>query len=142
MILNLLAILFITLTVYISHLFHLTFLIPFFAGSMIVLGLLFFLGTTVGLIRFPDFYTRMHAAGKGDTLSSMLILLGCAILALDNGHLDYAVVLVGIKVLIIMNFIFIGSPTATHAMMDAGYETGVKHWVKEKVENNENKGKK
>ena len=97
---------------------------------LISLGLLFFLGTTVGLIRFPDFYTRMHAAGKGDTLSSMLILLGSALLAIDNGHLDYALVLVGVKILIIMNFIFIGSPTATHAMMDAGYETGVKHWVK------------
>jgi multicomponent Na+:H+ antiporter subunit G len=111
-----------------------TFLIPFFAGALICVGLLFFLGTTVGLIRFPDFYTRMHAAGKGDTLSSMLILLGCSLLAIDNGHLDYALVLVGIKVLIIMNFIFIGSPTATHAMMDAGYETGVKHWVREKKE--------
>ena len=39
------------------------------------LGLLFFLGAAVGLFRFPDFYTRIHAAGKGDTLSSLLILL-------------------------------------------------------------------
>ncbi|MBT3785210.1 sodium:proton antiporter, partial [bacterium] len=34
-------------------------------------GLFFFFGTSVGLLRFPGFYTRMHAAGKGDTLSSV-----------------------------------------------------------------------
>ena len=44
---------------------------------LISIGLLFFLGTAVGLLRFPDFYSRMHAAGKGDTLSTVLILLGC-----------------------------------------------------------------
>ena len=33
-----------------------------------VVGLVFFLGAAVGMVRFPDFYTRMHAAGKGDTL--------------------------------------------------------------------------
>ena len=37
-------------------------------------GSLFFLGATLGILRFPDFYTRMHAAGKGDTLSSLLFL--------------------------------------------------------------------
>ena len=36
----------------------------------IVLGLIFFLGTNIGLFRFPDFYTRVHAAGKGDTFST------------------------------------------------------------------------
>ncbi len=43
---------------------------------LMVLGLFFFLGTGVGLLRFPDFYSRMHAAGKGDTLSSILLLTG------------------------------------------------------------------
>ena len=39
---------------------------------LISTGLVFFLGTTIGLLRFPDFYTRMHAAGKGDTLSTVM----------------------------------------------------------------------
>ena len=47
---------------------------------------------------------------------------------LATDHIEVSNVLVGIKLLVIMNFIFIGSPTATHAMMDAGYETGVAHW--------------
>ena len=49
-----------------------------------------FLGSAVGMVRFPDFYTRMHAAGKGDTLSTMLMLLGsgwsrCKIFQLEVG---------------------------------------------------------
>ena len=40
------------------------------AYILISTGLIFFLGTTIGLLRFPDFYSRMHAAGKGDTLST------------------------------------------------------------------------
>ena len=106
------------------------FLIDVVSKGSVILGLLFFLGTSVGVLRFPDFYSRLHAAGKGDTLSSAVILFGCAIYVLDHGHLSISSIFVGIKLLIIMNFIFIGSPTATHAIMDAGYETEIKHWSK------------
>ena len=95
---------------------------------LIGIGLLFFLGTTIGLLRFPDFYSRMHAAGKGDTLSTVLILLGCICLVSTQGGMSW---LLGLKILLIINFIFIGSPTATHAMMDAGNKAGAKPWKKE-----------
>ena len=87
-------------------------------------GVVFFLGTTIGLLRFPDFYTRMHAAGKGDTLSTVMILIGCICLV----PMD---LLLAIKILLIINFIFIGSPTATHAMMDAGNKAGATPWRKD-----------
>jgi len=132
MLLNILAILSVSGLLYLSSLPGITLLVQFIAFFLITLGVLFFAGTCIGLLRFPDFYTRLHAAGKGDTLSSVLILLGCAMYALTQGHVDLAAVLVGIKILLIVNFIFIGSPTATHAIMDAGYETEVKHWVKRK----------
>ena len=89
-----------------------------------VSGLFFFFATTIGLLRFPDFYSRMHAAGKGDTLSSLLILLAMAIYNLH--HLSAGNVLVAIKVLFIVMFIFLASPTATHAIIDAGYESQIK----------------
>ncbi len=89
-------------------------------------GTLFFIGTTVGLIRFPDFYTRMHAAGKGDTLSTVLILFGLALYQFH--HLTVATLLVGFKIIFIAVLIFIASPTATHAIMDAGYEAKVEYW--------------
>lgn len=94
-----------------------------------ILGLLFFFATTVGLLRFPDFYSRMHAAGKGDTLSSLLILLA---LVLFNFHeISLASLLLALKILLIAVFIFMASPTATHAITDAGFESGVKPWTKE-----------
>lgn len=95
---------------------------------LIVSGLLFFLATTIGLLRFPDFYSRMHAAGKGDTLSSLLMLLA---LALYNFHgFDIANLLVAFKIILIIVFIFMASPTATHAIIDAGYESGIQPWTK------------
>ena len=97
-----------------------------------VTGLLFFFATTIGLLRFPDFYSRMHGAGKGDTLSSLLMLLP---LALYNFHeANLANLLVAIKILLIVVFIFMASPTATHAIIDAGYEAGIKHWTKKPEE--------
>jgi multicomponent Na+:H+ antiporter subunit G len=99
---------------------------------LIITGLLFFFATTVGLLRFPDFYSRMHAAGKGDTLSSLLLLLA---LVIYNFHeINLANLLVGTKILLIVVFIFMASPTATHAITDAGFESGVKPWTKEPEE--------
>lgn len=93
-------------------------------------GLFFFLGTSIGLIRFPDFYSRMHAAGKGDTLSSMLLLAALALYNLDPLTID--TVLVSLKIMMICGFIFIASPTATHAIMSAGFEVRAKYWTKHK----------
>ena len=103
-------------------------MINYITVILIVAGLFFFLATTVGLLRFPDFYTRMHAAGKGDTLSSLLVLSGLAIYNLH--HISAGNILVSIKILFILMFIFLASPTATHAIIDAGYESEIKPWVK------------
>jgi multicomponent Na+:H+ antiporter subunit G len=95
-------------------------------------GLLFFFATTIGLLRLPDFYSRMHAAGKGDTLSSLLMLLA---LVLYNFHeMNLANLLVALKILLIVVFIFMASPTATHAIIDAGYESGIQPWTKKPEE--------
>ena len=99
---------------------------------LVVSGLFFFFATTVGLLRFPDFYSRMHAAGKGDTLSSLLMLAGLALYEFHDFNL--ATVLVGLKILLITVFIFMASPTATHAITDAGFESGVQPWQKENTE--------
>ncbi len=97
--------------------------------ALIILGVFFYFATTIGILRFPDFYSRMHAAGKGDTLSSLLVLGG---LALFNLH-DFSVssVLVSLKIMFICVFIFMASPTATHHIIEAGFQAGVKPWKKE-----------
>ena len=94
------------------------------------IGLVFFLGAAVGLYRFPDFYTRMHAAGKGDTLSSLLILAGFALITLED--FSAAGGLLVVKVLAIVLFIMLTSPTSTHALMRAGFEDGVEPVTKDK----------
>ena len=84
-----------------------------------ILGLVFFLGSAVGMVRFPDFYTRMHAVGKGDTLSTMLMLIGFGLLTME----DYSIVswLVFIKIMAIVLFIYMTSPTSTHVLMKAAF---------------------
>jgi multicomponent Na+:H+ antiporter subunit G len=95
---------------------------------LILSGLVFFLGAAVGLMRFPDFYSRMHAAGKGDTLSTLLVISGFALYQLRDIHdlsHDWPVLLVVLKLLAIVVFIYLTSPTSTSALADAGWEDGI-----------------
>ena len=95
---------------------------------LMVLGLLLFAGGSIGIIRFPDFYSRLHPAGKLDTLASLCMLLGLALLNLE--HLDLANILTSLKIIMILIFVFLASPTATHAIVDAGMRAGLKPWCK------------
>ena len=72
----------------------------------------------IGIHRFPDFYSRMHAAGITDTLCAMLILLG---LGLQAGWSIAA-----FKLALIFVFLFFTSPTASHALTNAALHTGLK----------------
>jgi multicomponent Na+:H+ antiporter subunit G len=72
----------------------------------------------IGLLRMPDFYTRVHAASVNDTLGAALILLG---LALQAGW-----TLAAAKLLVIALLIFFTSPAATHALTKAALGRGLK----------------
>lgn len=65
----------------------------------------------IGLIRMPDFYTRMQAASLTETLGAGLILLGLLIQA--------GLTLIGAKIVMVGLLIFFTSPTATHALAKA-----------------------
>jgi len=95
---------------------------------LISLGTVFFLGVSVGVLRFPDFYTRIHAAAKGDTLSTLLLLSGFALYNLRDSSAES--MLVAVKIMFVVLFVSITSPTSSHALIDAGYETGRKPWQK------------
>lgn len=95
---------------------------------LVVSGLLFFLSGAIGIIRFPDFYTRMHAAGKGDTMSVFLILIGIAVYQLNDFSLGNA--LVAGKIFFITIFIMWAGPTSTHALIKAGIDEGQKIWTR------------
>lgn len=80
-------------------------------------GFLVFAGG-VGLLRFPDFFTRLHAASITDTLGSGLIVLG---LALQSGWS-----LVTAKLMLILVFLAFTSPTSTHALAKSAFHGGLK----------------
>ena len=88
------------------------------AAVLIAIGVFFMVVAAIGVVRFPDFYTRMHPAGKGDTLGQAVVILG---LMVYDGF-----TMVSLKLLIIMLFIFLANPTATHFVAKAGYVAGVK----------------
>lgn len=100
---------------------------------LVVTGLIFSTGGSVGIIRFPDFYTRLHPAGKLDTMGLLLTMSGTAIYTVFH-HFSGESVLTGLKIVLIVVFVFITSPTATHAIIDAGVRAGLSPWTKSKSE--------
>ncbi len=90
-----------------------------------------FLGISgaIGILRFPDFYSRIHAAGITDTLCASLILFGLML----QTQWD----LVTLKLVIILVFIFFTSPTASHALAKAALHSGLKiNNISDTVSNN------
>ena len=99
---------------------------------LLVCGLFFFLAGAVGILRFPDFYSRLHPAGKLDTMGLFTSMIGVALWVAKAGHLGD--ILTALKILLIVAFVFITSPTATHAIVDAGVRAGLLPWTKENSE--------
>lgn len=88
-----------------------TILLDSLSWLLLISGGVFVLISTIGMLRFPDFYTRLHAASITDTLGSMLILAGLVL----QGGLSLATV----KLLLILFFVLFTTPTAAHALAKA-----------------------
>lgn len=86
--------------------------------GFLVAGGFFCLVGGVGLIRMPDFFTRMHAAGVVESLGAGFILLGLIIQA--------GLTLIGAKLVMIGLLLFLTSPASTHALAKAALVRGVK----------------
>ncbi len=86
--------------------------------TLLLAGAFFIMVGGIGIVRLPDFFTRLHAAGVTDTLGAELIVLG---LILQAGFS-----LIAVKLLLIGAFIFLTSPTATHAIASAAYVAGMR----------------
>jgi multicomponent Na+:H+ antiporter subunit G len=90
------------------------------AGVLFGLGLGFILVAVIGILRLPDFYTRLHAMGKCDTLGIVLVLVA---LAMHTG-----VSLDSVKILFIAVFVWLANPTATHVLGRAALKAGLVPW--------------
>lgn len=91
-------------------------------GILVLGGLFFLVVGTIGLMRFPDMLTRMHSAAKCDTLGAALILTA---LIIYNG-----LNIVSLKLLLIILFLWLTNPTATHLIAKANTEQGFKESIK------------
>lgn len=92
------------------------------AGVLVVAGAVFFVAGTVGLVRFPDVYTRLHALSKADNLGLGLIVLGLAVSAdrvLDVVHLALVWLLV-----------LLASATSAHLIARRALHRGEKPWTR------------
>lgn len=89
-------------------------------GLLIIVGAAFSLVASVGINRFPDVYSRMHAASKAGTLGSGVILLALAV------HADDAATVM--RAIAGFVFLLLTAPIAAHLLAKASYEAGYKLW--------------
>jgi multicomponent Na+:H+ antiporter subunit G len=82
------------------------------SGALIFIGCLFVLSGSIGLIRMPDLYTRIHAASVTDTGGATFIILGLLL----QDIFVFEDVMVAIKLLLVLLFICFTAPTASHAL--------------------------
>ena len=92
----------------------------------IVGGLFFMLVGTLGILRMPDVYTRLHAAGMTDTMGAGLLILGMCLQTAGgilNGDWQYWSVL--FRLVFVYAFLLFTSPIATHAVARAALHGGL-----------------
>ncbi|MCK9230451.1 MAG: monovalent cation/H(+) antiporter subunit G [Syntrophales bacterium] len=90
------------------------------AAACIIMGAFFLFVGSLGIIKFPDFYSRAHAVSVGDTLGIILVLGGLMIyegFSLNSGKLFIAIL-----------FVAHATPTGSHAIARAAYRGGLKPW--------------
>ena len=100
---------------------------------LMVTGSLFCLIGGIGLLRLPDFFSRLHAAGITDTLGAALVILGMVVYNqghLVQGYLDEGASLMPgtlntVKLVMILVILWLTSPTATHAISKAALASGL-----------------
>lgn len=94
----------------------------------ILIGTFFVLSSSIGMIRFPDIYTRLHAATKASTLGVMSLIVGAFI------YLYVAEEIVSGKLILALFFIILTNPVAGHMLSRAAHSAGVKPVVRNRVD--------
>ena len=88
--------------------------------ALAAIGALFFLAGTLGLLRLPDFYARVHAATKCDTVGAGAILLALVIHVAPHPE--------ALKIIALLILVLLSSPTSGHALARAAHDTGLEPW--------------
>jgi multicomponent Na+:H+ antiporter subunit G len=88
-----------------------------FGGGVAAVGVLALLGAALGVLRFPDFYTRLHAANAGLALGAPLVLLGLALAAHDWGAVA--------RLFLLAALIAVSAPVTAHVLANAAHAAGL-----------------
>lgn len=86
------------------------------SGILLLLGAGFTFLATLGVVRFPDLYTRLHAASKAGVVGGGLILLVVAIMSQDAA--------VAIRAIIGIVFLLLTTPLSAHLLAKASQSAG------------------
>ena len=86
------------------------------SGVLLLSGVALAVTAGLGLLRFPDVFSRMHAATKPATLGLLLVVLGAALQMEDSGDAG--------KLLLVGAFQFLTAPVAAHMIGRAAYRSG------------------
>lgn len=91
------------------------------ASFFLLQGTIFFIGSAIGMLRLPDFYSRIHASGNSETLGCALSLIG---LMIWEGP-----TLTAVKLAFVFLFVFLANPIGSHILGKAAYKTGHPVWT-------------
>lgn len=94
---------------------------PALGSALLLVGAVLAVIGTIGVLRFPDFYTRLHAASVTDTAAATLAIVGMALLAPS-----LAVV---VKLAVVWLFLFLTGPTSSHALANAAHTAGLQPMI-------------
>lgn len=89
-------------------------------GTLILIGAAFTLIASIGLLRLPDLYTRMHAASKAGTLGSGVMLVALALFAFEDAT--------STRALAAIVFFLLTAPISAHLLAKAAYAAGYRMW--------------
>lgn len=90
------------------------------AGFFFALGIFYMVFGVLGIMRFPDVYTRLHPAGKAGTAGLLSIFIG---LIISSGFSPFS-----LRIILITLFTVLTSPIASHAIARGALQSGIKPW--------------
>ena len=94
----------------------------YLGSALFFAGYLFALAGIVGVLRLPDFYSRIHAVGMSDTLGLILMLAGLGVV--EGISFD------SLKIGLIFLFMAAANPSAAHAISRAAWRSGLRPYTK------------
>ncbi|MEN2765909.1 monovalent cation/H(+) antiporter subunit G [Ornithinibacillus xuwenensis] len=95
---------------------------------LLLIGTFITLSASIGIIRFPDIFTRLHAATKASTLGVSSVLIGTFLFLYAKENIVSGKLLIGIL------FIFITAPVSAHMIGRAAHNSGIKPLTKNRTD--------